>query len=971
MVHGKTIALGLMMLTLPTMAREFKLIDDGKSVCEIVVPENASTAWKRAGGELAKYLGKISGGESPAIVDSPTANAYPVRLEIVDDDELGVDGFRLVANSESFRIMANNEQSLYYGVYHALGKYGGIRWLVPGEDGEYFALKPTIAIPEGDAIHKPDFSVRKLELNCASNGHAMTDTWDWMSRNNFTLADAHGHVNSENWRPELAKALKERGARIANSIMFSSLLAGRWVRPGVRSFNEEREAIRIFHLEHPEYFPLVDGERVILHGYEQPCTSNPEVVEIMSRNVSRWAKLLNSPAARLMVINDDGTIWCQCDKCRSSDPKGESGGNVLSTRYWTFINQIFKRAIDLYPNMTFEGMAYQNFQKVPKGVALDPRLSVKLSFNRRCFRHRLADSRCPTNTIFHQYYQDWMNTGNRVSSREEFGAGGGGMYMPLESTLIDGFKTFHDLGMAGASVCTCPVDGVYRPFYDDVVKKSWYSSWQALYLAGQFLWDIDGDYDALLEEANSLYYGPAWEGGMKEFRKRLTKAFQTTPGCYGWGHGAPAGRCLALPGVRRQLLSLLDSAAEAAKNDARALAHVNRDRHLFEITWIKAHDEYMNTFREMNSFAKKGDIQVDGMFEEHDWKRAEVYGNFKTLKDDHGKNKTAEPRTFVRTVHEPECLYVAISALEPTPDKLLVKEGDAFSWGDNALELFLSHPDMNGSYYQLAFNANGDAYESKVIPGSQVADTTFKTGVEIKTKMMKDRWNAELKIPTSSLGVNCVPGHVWRINVARTRKLTDGEKEQSSLANGSFHGAFQNLNFIEEPDVKNPEKDVRLWRNSGFNETFKRPHEKWAAHWRAGQRDLLPRGWSLNRPGVLEMLLKPESDNDYCLKLTGGDFYQTHKGKGEALRIKFKASGRGEFTLRIFNFKRGKYPAHFKTVTLDEIKLDTDDWKDFSYDYEKLDPDDLVGPDFSHVKGEILIDDVVTYEISKDMIGKM
>ena len=80
--------------------------------------------------------------------------------------------------------------------------------------------------------------------------------------------------------------------------------------------------------------------------------------------------------------------------------------------------------------------------------------------------------------------------------------------------------------------------GVFQPWAD---PSSAESPWQAIYMSAQFLWDKDSDYAALYEEANSLYYGKAWEGGMKEFRKVQEKAFHETSGCFGWGLCSPLG----------------------------------------------------------------------------------------------------------------------------------------------------------------------------------------------------------------------------------------------------------------------------------------------------------------------------------------------------------------------------------------------------------------------------------------------
>jgi hypothetical protein len=84
--------------------------------------------------------------------------------------------------------------------------------------------------------------------------------------------------------------------------------------------------------------------------------------------------------------------------------------------------------------------------------------------------------------------------------------------------------------------------------------------WQSLYLAANLLREVDSDDDQLYEEAGAFYYGAARVRGTHEYRALLIKTASETPGCYGWGQGAPAGRDLDQPGVHPQAGSNLLSA---------------------------------------------------------------------------------------------------------------------------------------------------------------------------------------------------------------------------------------------------------------------------------------------------------------------------------------------------------------------------------------------------------------------------
>jgi len=52
---------------------------------------------------------------------------------------------------------------------------------------------------------------------------------------------------------------------------------------------------------------------------------------------------------------------------------------------------------------------------------------------------------------------------------------------------------------------------------------------------------------------------------------------------------------------------------------------------------------------------------------------------------------------------------------------------------------------------------------------------------EIKTKVLKDRWVAEIRIPFRTLGGKPKDGEEWKLNIARSRKV-EGAEGQALVA---------------------------------------------------------------------------------------------------------------------------------------------------------------------------------------------
>ena len=123
---------------------EFPLMKNGKAVSCIVLQKNATPVEQHAADELAKFLAKISNGERPAIGTEPVKGKYPIYLELTKDKRVKEEGLKLSADKKALRIAGNTPVGVLYGVYEVLKRYGGILWLFPGKDGEYFKVEEDI-----------------------------------------------------------------------------------------------------------------------------------------------------------------------------------------------------------------------------------------------------------------------------------------------------------------------------------------------------------------------------------------------------------------------------------------------------------------------------------------------------------------------------------------------------------------------------------------------------------------------------------------------------------------------------------------------------------------------------------------------------------------------------------------------------------------------------------------------------------
>ena len=116
MKFGKTWILPVLLFAaLSLTGKEYKLMEDGKALCEIVLPANAPEHCKYAARELSAYLGKIGGGKGPAVVTEQSGKAYPISFQESKDKKLKVDGFALNATDKGLVIEHNTAAGALYG----------------------------------------------------------------------------------------------------------------------------------------------------------------------------------------------------------------------------------------------------------------------------------------------------------------------------------------------------------------------------------------------------------------------------------------------------------------------------------------------------------------------------------------------------------------------------------------------------------------------------------------------------------------------------------------------------------------------------------------------------------------------------------------------------------------------------------------------------------------------------------------
>ena len=912
-----------------------KLVDNAQMRFHTVVADDAPAPLRKGAAELVKYLD----GGTPA----PGEKTLPIEIRVEELPELIKDGFVLDVKPDGITITGWNARGALYGCYEILKKHAGMRWLVPGLNGEYRVGDwKNVSVPVGCRVCNPYIAQRTMS---AFNSRLAAE---WQARNNmaYVVWGVGCSRKYEGWMDDFAAEGVATGAHCMSALMLGTAPKGmsdkEW---GEKCFKES-----------PELFPLIDGKRVpMVHAHSpNPCVSNPKVLDRMAANLLEVLK--RSPHScdfPIILGNNDTTAWCECENCRAIDaPELRNTRGERADRYWYMVNGIAERVWKELPRANIAGWCYQDFWYPPARVRPNPKLGVQVSFNNQCWRHSCMDPNCAINREMVKIYAGWKKLGMPyVYNRDEIASGGcpGCEFEPSETVVAKNFLEYRDLGCNGSGYCLYQDDEPFFAWAKNGKFKGrnyhWQAMWQTQYIASLMMWDATIDWKAALEEANTLYYGEAaWKAGMKEFRALLTDCFLSTPGCIGWGQGATVGPCLDRPGSEEKLKALLDRAVYAAwrSGDGRAIRHVELEREIFQLTWLATRANYLLNHREITAYRAKDGIKVDGRLDEAAWKDSDTFSTFTT--SSWSPNKENVQKTYVRVAYDADNLYFGVESMEPRPDKMTAGRGLSRRCADfgklgNHVELFYSYPDMGEAAYHLSVNSNGemiDLYDKS----AAVQDDTFMTKATWKVSRSADRWTLEIAIPFSEIGQKVMPGATWKVNVARERMVEGAKAETSTMAGGAFFGTscYVNVRFLENRQGTG-ERDYSAWKNGNFNHAEKNLTKEGKKRWADWQSEDVPSDWFCGAKG--ELLAKPDSPEDRFVRISSGHVGQFYipQGKGK-VRVSLKLRGKGKAEVMLLNY--GDHPQGLKCYqplslpaqsTYPELK---DDWQTVSLERATL-----------------------------------
>ena len=315
------------------------LVEDGRSAFVIHVEVGAPGSVREAAAELREHVKAVTGAElgsaekavpgRPMICLGDNAAARAAGLSLAD---LPLEAFRVACRGGNLYILgpdtAEGEHTLgggtstgtRNGVYRFLEEALGVRWLLPGPDGDDLPRRPTIHVAEQDWSEVPGFQNRRVPYLQPNRSEVQL----WSRRHNLGLSLALAHQHN-------------------------------WKQIGPEQFGA-----------HPEWFAEHGGQRAPPAGeMYKLCISNPAVIEFFAAAANAYFEA--RPEATCFSLSpSDGGGWCECAACRAQYEQDPRGKRSVTPAVIAFYNEVAKRVRARHPAKTLAGYIYAEYVFPPR-----------------------------------------------------------------------------------------------------------------------------------------------------------------------------------------------------------------------------------------------------------------------------------------------------------------------------------------------------------------------------------------------------------------------------------------------------------------------------------------------------------------------------------------------------------------------------------------------------------------------------
>jgi hypothetical protein len=465
-----------------------------KAEYTILIPARANLQERAAAGELARWLKAITmapfavAEENAATRVSRVMSLGATRLlerslpDLVKHD-LGEEGYAIATQGDNLFLVGGRRRGPVYAVFALLEEDLGCRWYT--NDVQVIPHQPTLSFQPVARSFTPPLSERLMMLWNAQFPQ-------WSLRNRTT------------------------GVAVGDNYGGTIQYAPGWF---VHTFSSIIP--RELSANHPDYFPLRDGKRVLpVEGGNpsQLCLTHPEVLKLSIAKVREVLK--QNPKCNLISVsqNDGNGDFCQCKTCKPiEDEEGAVSGPLVR-----FVNQIAEAIEKDYPKVKISTLAYGSTFLPPRKTKPRSNVLITLCTDSHNWQYpclSLKES-ISAKDKFYTALQGWSAMGADICIWDyvvHFHAYP--WIVPNMEVVAENLRTYAENRVAGVMLQS----DYQGPGSDDAPLRAWVWAKQ--------LWDSRRDTQALIKDYVYGYFGAAAEPMWKyqQLRWKLGRKIRKDP----------------------------------------------------------------------------------------------------------------------------------------------------------------------------------------------------------------------------------------------------------------------------------------------------------------------------------------------------------------------------------------------------------------------------------------------------------
>lgn len=462
-------------VTAQACAAPIELVQNGTSDYVIFHELTASRSVAQAATELQTYLQRASGAKLP-VVHQPAKNMIclgdcaAARAAGVTTENIPWEGFRILVKDATIFLVGRDtadaqhtpgggtSQGTYNAACHFLEKYVGVRWLIPGDHGDYVPKTRDLTVPDTDFSDAPAMLNRRVPYT----QERRADVKQWWRRQGlgWSLYLDHSH----NWHAAIPASNFEK---------------------------------------HPDWFAERAGVRVPPTGRYKLCTTNAEMVQAYAD--AAIAYFDRNPGVTCYSLSpSDSAGYCECVHCSALYETDPNGRRSVTPAILTFYNDVAKIVAEKYPNKVLAGYVYAAYLFPPKkNIKLEPNVFVVLTPS---IDYGFTLARPAVREQWQKLLDDWTLATNNISYYD----------LPVNITTEAGALNppgLEILKFIYPKLAAAHIKGVY--VYG---VSAWGRAAPLNYLLAKLAWNPNADVEALFDEYCAKAYGAGGDDINQMFR---------------------------------------------------------------------------------------------------------------------------------------------------------------------------------------------------------------------------------------------------------------------------------------------------------------------------------------------------------------------------------------------------------------------------------------------------------------------